>query len=407
MTWLIKFAKENGCRLSLWGDPRQFNGVERGDSFRDLAYHKILPHSSLERIYRQTGALAEITEAWHAQECERGLAKIEDAQINCESASYKASLNKVVDDTVALLKRGEDFPMLFALLHRHGDDITRALRVKLKETGLIGKEDHLVSRLAATGMSAAQRQDFVCYELGMVIQAHENLPGGIKSGQQWTVRRTEGTRVFVEREGREKELSLSSAKSFQVYRVETVTLSENDMVRVTRNQRKLGLENGNRLKIQSIDDRWITYSNGVKQDRTKPIHLAEGYTWTGEAGQGPDAKNVLAFLPADASSKLTAKAMLTIASRARDSLKMYTDCWAVVKECAVRSGEREAATYDLRQQPGKEKRTEKTAMKHRGIDLQEGARRMAASQEQARRYAMIAAEARVAQQQSQSHEMER
>ena len=59
MTWLIKFAKENGCRLSLWGDPRQFNGVERGDSFRDLAYHKILPHSSLERIYRQTGALAE------------------------------------------------------------------------------------------------------------------------------------------------------------------------------------------------------------------------------------------------------------------------------------------------------------------------------------------------------------
>ena len=47
--------------------------------------------------------------------------------------------------------------MVIALLHRHGEEITREIRAKLKAEDLIGREDRQVKHLQAVDMSDAER----------------------------------------------------------------------------------------------------------------------------------------------------------------------------------------------------------------------------------------------------------
>jgi len=384
--WLIEFARDNNCRLSLWGDPKQFHGVKRGDSFRDLTENEILRTVFLEKIHRQSGVLKEITDSLHAGQLEKGFDLIQNNGMTYEGQTYNQALSKVTDNVVAERKERKT-SMVIALLHRHGEEITREIRAKLKAEDLIGLEDRQVKRLQAVDMSDAERCDHVNFRKGQVIQPHAILPGGLRPGQQWSVSRVENEQVFVERGARELLLPLSHAKHFQVYTVETMALAIGDPVRMTRNNRKYDITTGQLRTVKAMDQSYVTLDDGKKLDLSEPLHIAQGYTLTGETCQGSEERRVHLFAPAEASPKIDGTTMLVAESRATESFTAYTDCMPVLRACATRSQERESATYDrpMEQSPqtvngrkidrSKQGKAVKGASKKvPGVDLQVGAR---------------------------------
>jgi ATP-dependent exoDNAse (exonuclease V) alpha subunit len=52
MRFIVDFAKQNGCRLILSGDTKQYHGVERGDALRVLEEAGVVSTATLSKIIR-------------------------------------------------------------------------------------------------------------------------------------------------------------------------------------------------------------------------------------------------------------------------------------------------------------------------------------------------------------------
>ena len=348
--------------------------------------------------------LREITDTLHAGKLDEGFDLIQNNGMTYEGGTYDEALKKLTDNVVAERKAGET-SMVIALLHRHGAEITEKIRAKLKSEGIIGLEDHQVKRLQAVDMSDAQRGDHVNFKVGMVVQPHAILPGGLRPGQQWSVSRVENGQVFVERAGREVLLSLAHAKHFQLYAVETMPLAIGDVVRMTHNDRKYDITTGQIETIKAIDGGYITLVDGKKLGLSKPLHIAQGYTMTGETSQGDEERSVHLFAPAEASPKIDRTTMLVAGSRPTESFMVYTDCMPVLRACATRTQERDAATYERQSVNGdkQERAINGIEKEPAAVDLHAGARKRTA-EDQARIHAAEMEAARQAQQLALEHE---
>ena len=353
--WLLTFARDHHCRVVFWGDPRQHDAVERGTPFADLLEDQTLARADLEKIYRQTNAqLLAAVEDYHARRLEAGFNRLQQAEIIRERDTEAQALQLLVEDTISFYKKGQD-PLVIALRHSHGDAIAAATRQRLKAEGLLGAQDHLVTRLERVDLTDAQRSDPVCYRPGQVVQFHRLAEGGFKSGKQYEVKWVQAGRVMVQsQDDKEKPLPLHQAKAFQVYRQDILPIALGERVMVTQNNARRGLYNGDLVKVQKIEGNLLHLENHRVLDASQGLHLRQGYSVSSQASQGHQCDVTLAFLPASAENQIDAKQMTVTVSRAREQLRIYTDSTAVLREAATRSGDRESATEHTRQAQGKQ-----------------------------------------------------
>ena len=357
--WLLTFARDHHCRLVFWGDPRQHDAVERGTPFADLLEDQTLARADLEKIYRQTNVqLLAAVEDYHARRLEAGFNRLHQAQMIWERETEAEALQQLVEDTISFYKNGQD-PLVIALRHSHGDAIAAATRQRLKAEGLLGAQDHSVTRLERVDLTDAQRSDPVCYRPGQIVQFHRLAEGGFKAGKQYEVKRVQAGRVMVQsQDDKEKPLPLHQPKAFQVYRQDILSIAVGERVMVTQNNARRGLYNGDLVKVQKIEGNLLHLDNHRVLDASQGLHLRQGYSVSSQASQGHQCDVTLAFLPASAENQIDAKQMTVTVSRAREQLRIYTDSTAVLREAATRSGDRESAREHTRQAQGKQPETE-------------------------------------------------
>jgi ATP-dependent exoDNAse (exonuclease V) alpha subunit len=132
------------------------------------------------------------------------------------------------------------------------------------------------------------------------------------------------------------------------YRQGERELSVGDAVRITANDRALGVVNGDRATVTGIDAERQTVtlarSEGpaITLDASKPLHLDHGYCSTIHAAQGQTANHVL--IEADTRSATANESSYYVAiSRARESATIYTDDKASLPEAMGREDSKAAA----------------------------------------------------------------
>ena len=160
MTWLLSFARNNGSRLVVSGDPRQHGAVQRGHPFKMAIDTAVLPCAKLQKIYRQQNApqLLEIIEDYYAQRYDAALQKIEGLGLIRESNTRTDSLQALVADVIEEFKRGQN-PLVISPIHRDGKAFAQSLRASMRAEGMLGQEDHEVEWLESVDLSAAQQRD--------------------------------------------------------------------------------------------------------------------------------------------------------------------------------------------------------------------------------------------------------
>ena len=240
-------------------------------------------------------------------------------------------------------KRGQN-PLVISPIHRDGKAFAQSLRASMKAEGMLGQEDHEVAWLESVDLSAAQQRDPIYYEPGQIIEFHrQREKGGFRCGDHWEVTRREDQAVFVAKDGKERQLPLHLAQDFNVYRAQSMPVAVGERVLITKNNRKASLTNGDLLEVKAIDQTGILLENGRRLERSKPLHIRQGYTITSQTSQGHERAKMFGFLPVSATSQINAVQMLVSLSRASQEVRLYTDSSEVLKEVAIRPGQGRSA----------------------------------------------------------------
>jgi len=324
MDRLMKLAEQSGSRLILAGDVAQTKAIEAGKPFHQLQ-EAGMATSRVEEIVRQQDKELKtaVQMAAHGRTAE-SLAKIKGvAEFQKDHERHSAIAQRYLSFSPEV----QDKTLIVSGTNIARRELNGQIRAGL---GLAG-QGMIYDTLVRQDTTKAQRQYSHNYNAGDVIQPDQDYSNGLVRGETYRILDTgPGNKLTVQSLYRdEPPISFCPKRqsALSVYSVEKSELSVGDKVRITHNDARLDVANGDRFKVTAIALDKVTLSNEqrtVELPTTKPLHVDHGYASTVHASQGLTVQNVL--VDAKTTSKTLTKDVWYVAiSRATHSAEVYTD----------------------------------------------------------------------------------
>jgi len=342
---LIALAKKHGARLVLVGDIGQHHAVERGQAFDLLQQFGKMESASVDQIQRQKGDYKKAVEQIAAQNFDGGFAMFEKMGSIQEIADLSQRLQAVAADYVALTANGETAQVI-SPTHAECEEVTRAIRDKLKEEGVIGegKEWQTLRNLSWT---VAEKRDPRHYDTGLVAQITQHVEGFALGERLEIIEANEKTVRAKTAPGKIKNLPINEPGTFHVFKQQAIEVCRGDRIRITANGRSDDrhiLNNGTFYTVKGFDpDGKMVLSNGWRLDNNFE-HLDHGVATTAHASQGKTVDWVLVAQSGLLSSSASdAKQFYVSVSRGRKGVRIYTDDIECLRENVAQVRERPMA----------------------------------------------------------------
>lgn len=332
MANLFALAEQLDCRVLLTGDRAQHGSVDRGTMLKLLETDAgILPASVCE-IQRQKAEYKEAVKLLSEGETERGFDRLDALgwvrEVDAESRNH--ALAKSYVETIEVGKSA----LVVSPTRKEGAEITHEIRRQLKARGKLGKDEREFVSLVNLHKTEAERQDALSYEVGDVIQFHQNAEGFIK-GERHKISDL-------------KNVPTDQATRFNVFKEETIRLAPGDLIRITANGMTLDeahrLNNGSIYRIKSFDEQNnLVLENGwiVSKDFGK---LEYGFSITSHASQGKTVDRVFIGQSSQSFAASNREQFYVSASRGREQAVIYTDSKAELREAIAQTDDRISAT---------------------------------------------------------------
>src|SRR5690606_30047194 len=231
------------------------------------------------------------------------------------------------------------------------DDVTDKIRHALRDKGMIGKDETIITRLVNVNMTEAERQDARNYKIGQVVHFGQNVKG-FKRGTKWTVESVLNNEVIINNQSHgHKILPLHEARHFDVFKTKEIGLSTGDALRITRNGFDIHgkrLNNGQQLVMSGLGDNGTmqlkNVDSGILYDLPNDYgHIAHNYCTTSHASQGKTVDEVFIYQPSSTFVASNLKQFYVSVSRGRDMAHIYTDNIVELLRVASESGDRLSA----------------------------------------------------------------
>jgi len=351
MRRLMDVAKRNGNRVILSGDYTQHSSVEAGDAFRLLEKEAGVRLARLTEIRRQTEpgykkaveAIAEGT----GNAAQKGFAALDKMGWVVE-ASGEERHRLLVKDYLTAADEGKS-ALIIAPTHAEGQRLTDELRVALKERGGLGAEHQFIAR-KSTGWTDAQKGDVRNYDLGMVVEFHQNAKGFTR-GEKNVVAQDDNGLYLQKTDGSRTALPLAQTNRFDVFRTREIGVAKGDRIRITKNgEAKLEGEakgarvnNGDIFTVEGFDK-----EGNIRVEKGKYLpknwgHFSLGYVDTSYASQGKTVDRVFIATGKESLPAANQQQWYVSASRGREMAKVYVDSKEDVRDAIARTGQRLSA----------------------------------------------------------------
>jgi len=350
MTSLLELANNQNARLILIGDTRQHSSVNRGDAQRILNTVGGIKTAEVSKIYRQRNEkYKKAVEDLSIGDVSSAFEKLDDMGAIKTIDPLKPH-ETLVEDYIEIIKNKKSV-LVISPTHQQSDEVTDAIRKKMKSSGLLGKRELEVSRLQNTNLTEAQKGDWRNYKEGQIIQFNQNLKG-INRGSQWKVTQSSEKGIYIQNDANETiQLPTHRNKDYELYQKSMIQLSKNDVIRVTRNgfdDQKNRLNNGQMFEVLKVTkDGKIKLRNTISKSEYEVNkdfgHLAHAYCITSHASQGKTVDEVLISQPATTFPATNSKLVYVSVSRGREGVRIYTDDKAQLMEYASQLGDRQSA----------------------------------------------------------------
>ena len=334
---VFRHAEELDARVILVGDVQQHASVERGDALRLIERDGRIPIVGVTDIRRQQGDYKAAVKALSEGQILEGFDQLDRLGWIRALPDERRYQELAADYLRAVTERkagGEGkTALVVAPTHAEGRRATEAIREALHQAKVLG-EERTFDAWTPARFTEAERADARNYRPGDLLQFHQNAPGH-KNGSRLVL--ASGETAPTE-----------AAARFQVFHHTTLTLAAGDRVRVTTGGKtkdgKHRLNTGALFTVAGFTKAGdICLSNGwvVGKDFG---HLAHGYCVTSHASQGKTVDRVLIAESTESLPAASRQQFYVSASRAKESVTVYTDDKAALREAVQRENVRMTAT---------------------------------------------------------------
>lgn len=355
MAELFDLAEKLEARVVLSGDKRQHGSVERGAALRLLEEEAGLVPAEIREIQRQKGDYKQAVHALSEGRIEDGFRML-DKLGWVKEVPREERYQALAAEYVATLQQGKT-ALVVSPTHNEGDQITTEIRDRLKRSGQLRGEEHVLKKLESMNLSEVERSEAEQYTPGDVIEFHQNAKGFTK-GDRVVIPEPEASspgvqgvtadrskRSFAEQKAT---LPLEHAKRFQAYRPREISLASGDLIRITKNGQTLDqkhrLNNGSVYRVASFDNRGnVVLDNGWTVSKEFG-HFTHGYVMTSHASQGKTVDHVLIGESAQSLRAASREQFYVSASRGRERVTIYTDNKSQLLDAVQKGDSRLTAT---------------------------------------------------------------
>jgi conjugative relaxase-like TrwC/TraI family protein len=320
---LMTIVERQGARLVLSGDRKQTHAVEAGKPFEQLQ-DAGMTKAFLTEIKRQKNEVikAAVVHAANNQ-VPRAVQVLQPhvVEVRLDQIRYE----RVARTYVSLPENERRETLIVA----GTNDARRAINALVrKELALPNGEQ--VAVLNSVDMTRAELRSAQSYETGQIVVPQRTYGLHLTKDEQLTVvaHDVHTNLLTVQRENGQQ-VTFDHAKSYmlRLYERDCVDLAPGDWVRVTANQKALGIYNGERYEVATVDRSFVALKGPkgeIRLDRRRPIHLQHGYASTIHSAQGLTKNRVL--VEANTKSLSSNRAVFYVAiSRPRHDITLFTD----------------------------------------------------------------------------------
>lgn len=323
MQQVLKLAENAGARVVLMGDTAQTKAIEAGRPFEQLQAAG-MPTATMDDIQRQRDpTLKKAVELAAKGDTAESLQHIKEI-IEIEAPGERRAA--VAEAYSELAENDRAKTIIVSGTNEARREINGHVR---KSLGLEGQGSN-VEMLIRRDTTQAERRFSKNYQVGDVIQPERTYKSGLQRGELYSVADTgPGNRLTVQaqKDGEIIQYNPMTHGKISVYEQETGELSTGDIVRITRNDAKLDIANGDRFTVTGIEEGKVqlkSEARTIELPTNAPMHLGHAYATTVHSSQGLTADRVI--IDADSKSRTTAKDVYYVAiSRARYVSRIFTD----------------------------------------------------------------------------------
>lgn len=330
MERLMREVEQTGARLIQLGDTKQTEAIEAGKPFAQLQ-HNGMETARIKEIQRQKDP--ELKRAVQYAADGKPAQALQHLQHVEELRQASDRHQAIVRDYIALTPEQRKEVLIVAGTNKDRKEINQMARKALGLSGK-GKEFETLNRVDST---EAERRYAPSYKQGMVIQPEKDYKAaGLTRGELYVVDQALPGNVLVvkDRSGSRYEFNPRKATKLSVYKLEKPELSVGDLIRINRQDPKLDLTNGDRMRVTSIENGVVQLAsikevNGqpertVSLPTNRPLHLEHAYSATVHSAQGLTNDRVMISL--NTKSRTTSQNLWYVAiSRARLEARVYAD----------------------------------------------------------------------------------
>ena len=350
MTNLLELVDRQNARLILMGDTRQHASVVRGDALRILNTVGGIRTAEISKIYRQKNIDYKLAVEDLSVGNVQGAFEKLDAMGAIKEIDPKNPYESLVNDYLDAVKNKKT-ALVISPTRKQSDEVTEALRKKMKSSGMLGKKELNISRLQNLNLTEAQKSDWRNLLEGQVVQFNQNMPN-IKRGSQWTITESTEKGVLIQNEKNETlTLPTQRSKDYELYEKNIIPVARKDVIRVTRNGfdlQKKDLYNGQLFEVMKVSSSGKIQIRNLMSKTEYEInkdfgHLSHAYCITSHASQGKSFDQVLIAQPASTFPATSSKQFYVSVSRGKEGVKIYTDKKQELMEHASKLGDRQSA----------------------------------------------------------------
>lgn len=326
---LMAIIERQDARLILSGDRKQTHAVEAGKPFEQLQ-DAGMTKAFLTEIKRQKNEAIRAAVVHAANdEVPRAVAVLHHNIVEVRQDAHRHARIAEAYVQLPVAERKE------TLIVAGTNDARRAINALVRD-GLSLENGQAVEVLNNVDMTRAELRSAQSYDTGQIVVPQRGYSKELVQGEQLTVVSHDvprNTLTLMREGGQQVTFDPARCSMLRIYEKETVDLAPGDWVRVTANDKALGVCNGERYQVGAVQSGHVALKRDAKAggssvdiriDRRRPMHLQHGYVSTIHSAQGLTKNRVL--VDANTKSLTSNRAVFYVAiSRPRNDITLFTD----------------------------------------------------------------------------------
>jgi conjugative relaxase-like TrwC/TraI family protein len=337
---LIDKAAIAGARLLLVGDPKQNKSVEAGSPMRLLMQNGAVTHRIHEIIRQQNKYQKEAVELIASGKGLEALTLLNKHKFVTEIKTQDARARAVANSWLSLSKPERLQTIVVTGTNAERLRITNYIRDGLRAEGKLGKEK-VIQQLVSRQLTHELKKRSEEYQKGDYVQISSPRKGSsFAKGKTYKVVDHRGDRVLLESEqGQRRWMDPKRHRGIEVYYTQDMGIAVGDRLKWKITNKEQGYDNGAEFTVKRIQGTAIWIEDKAKKlhkiDSTNPLGIDYSLVSTGYSAQGQTAYRAIVSATNDPAS--AKEPFYVEISRQRMELLIFTEDYAELKKWVQRS----------------------------------------------------------------------